>query len=168
VNRLRALTLAVIGLGLAAAGAQGNSIASVVVDDRGAVYFTDYVGDKIWKVDGNGVLGVALDHRHTFHLVRDIDGANYGESRPSRRSSEATIWRLESDGRSDDVFRAVPRGRNASYRGTVFTIDGTGNLLVVRDWQLVRLTVAGRLEPITATPPATSSTGRPGAAAPAR
>jgi hypothetical protein len=146
MNRFRAL--AILGLWAAAFPGVANSIASVVVGDAGDVYFSDYVRDKIWKVDTRGELTVALAHRHTFHLVRDADGTIYGESGAFRGRAPATIWSLDVAGRSDEVFRSVQRGRSESYRGTVFTIDRRGNLLFVRDCQLVRLSAEG-LVPMT-------------------
>ncbi len=143
----RFLALAVIGL-VGAFPAWANSIASVVVRDSGDIYFSDYVRDRIWKVDARGELTVALAHRHTFHLVHDVDGTIYGESRSARGGAEATIWRLDASGRSDEVFRPAQWGRSVSYRGTVFTIDRKGSLIFVRDCQLVRMTAEG-LVPLT-------------------
>lgn len=133
---------------LSAAGARANSIASIVVERNGDVYFSDYVRDKIWKVDGTGVLSVALSNRHGSHLVLDGSGAIYGENRPNR-GGDATIWRLEPGGAAEEVFRPVRRGRAASYRGTVFTIDARGALLYLKDCQIVRLGEDGELRALT-------------------
>ena len=133
---------------LSAAGARANSIASIVVERNGDVYFSDYVRDKIWKVDGGGALTVALARSHSSHLVLDSGGAIYGENRPSR-GGDVTIWRLEPGGPAQEVFRPARYGRTASYRGTVFTIDRQGNLLYLRDCQVVRLGEDGGLTALT-------------------
>lgn len=131
-----------------AASARANSIASIVVERNGDVYFSDYVRDKIWKVDGRGALTVALANRHSYHLVLDSGGAIYGENRPAR-GGDVTIWRLEPGGSAQEVFRPARYGRTASYRGTVFTIDRQGNLLYLRDCQVVRLGEDGGLTALT-------------------
>ena len=133
---------------LLAPAASANSIASIVVESNGDVYFSDYVRDKIWKVDASGALTVAVANRHSFHLVLDAVGAIYGEHRPAR-GGEPTIWRFEPGGRTEEVFRPVRRGQATSYRGTVFTIDSRGSLLYLKDCQIVRLGEDGGLTPIT-------------------
>jgi hypothetical protein len=142
----RALVGAALGLLLSAA-ARANSLASVVVASNGDVYFSDYVRDKIWKVDAAHAVSAALSNVHTYHLVRDADGVIYGENRPQR--GDASIWRLEPDGRRDEVFRSVRRGQAASYQGTLFTIDPRGSLLYLKDCQIVRLGDDGGLIPVT-------------------
>ena len=139
----------VLGALLATSGATANSVASIVVADNGDVFFSDYVRDKIWKVSAGGELSVALSNRHTYHLVRDAKGTIYGENGPTRSGADATIWRLEPDGKWDEAFRAARRGGTASYRGTVFTIDLDGNLLYLHECRLVRLGDDGGLVPLT-------------------
>jgi len=148
---MRRLAAAILALALLAAPAAANSLASIVVEKNGDVYFSDYVRDKIWKVSAGGELSVALANRHSYHLVQDPEGSIYGEHR-SGRGGDVVIWRLDAEGRSQDVFRTARFGQAASYRGTVFTIDPRGNLLYVRDCQIVRLGKDGGLVPITPNP----------------
>ena len=143
----RVLVGAALGLALLSGAARANSLASVVVASNGDVYFSDYVRDKIWKVDAAHEISAVLSNVHTYHLVRDAAGAIYGEHRPLH--GDASIWRLEPDGRRDEVFRSVRRGRAASYPGTLFTIDPQGNLLYLKDCQIVRLGEDGGLVPVT-------------------
>jgi len=127
--------------------AGANSLASIVVEKNGDIYFSDYVRDKIWRVNSAGALSVALANRHSYHLVLDGAGAIYGEHRGTG-GGDPTIWRLEPGGRAEEVFRSVRHGRTASYPGTVFTIDARGNLIYVKDCQIVRLGDDGGLTPL--------------------
>jgi hypothetical protein len=147
----KTLVGAALALALLRAPAAANSIATIVVAGNGDVYFSDYVRDKIWKVTPDGALTVALANRHSSHLFLDARGTLYGEDRPSR-GGQPIIWRLASDGQSQEAFRPVRFGRATNYRGTVFTIDPDGNLLFVHDCQIVRLAPDGGLVPITPRP----------------
>lgn len=142
------LAAAVLALSLDARDATANSVASIVVADNGDVYFSDYVRDKIWKVGASGNLSVAISNLHSYHLVRDAAGTIYGEHR-SARGGDASIWRLETDGKVDEAFRSVRRGGTPSYRGTIFTVDPRGELIYLQDCQLVRLGADGGLAPVT-------------------
>jgi sugar lactone lactonase YvrE len=146
VRRLLAGTLLAAILGASPAAA--NSVASIVVADNGDVYFSDYVRDKVWKLDADGALSASLSNVHSYHLVRDAAGTIYGEHR-SPRGGDPTIWRLKADGSRDEAFRGTRHGATSSYRGTLFTIDPQGGLLYLRDCQLVRLGDDGGLVPLT-------------------
>jgi sugar lactone lactonase YvrE len=126
--------------------ARANSIASVVADRAGHVYFSDYVRNRVWKVEPDGRLTEWVRRKHTHHLVADENGTLYGEDVPPRGGTPE-LWEMTPEGVLTDVFRARRMGHAASYRGTVFTIDKSGTLLYLRDCQIVRLTAAGELEP---------------------
>jgi sugar lactone lactonase YvrE len=126
--------------------ARANSIASVVVDGAGNVYFSDYTRDRVWKIAPDGKMSGWVRGKHTYHLVLDANGTLYGESvRP--RGGTPELWEMTPEGTLTDVFRARRKGQAASYEGTVFAIDKSGTLLYLRDCQIVKLNVEGTLEP---------------------
>ena len=126
--------------------ARANSIASVVVDRAGHVYFSDYVRNRVWKIETDGRLTDWVRGKHTHHLVIDENGTLYGENIIPRGTAQE-IWEMTAEGTLTNVFRARRMGHASSYRGTVFTIDKSGTLLYLRDCQIVRLTAEGELQP---------------------
>ncbi|HTD51415.1 MAG TPA: SMP-30/gluconolactonase/LRE family protein [Thermoanaerobaculia bacterium] len=124
---------------------RANGIATVVVDRAGNLYFSDYIRNRVWKVAPGGALSVWVNGKHTHHLVLDENGALYGEAITPRGLAQG-IWEASLDGHVSDLFRAERKGHSANYRGTVFTVDRSGSLLFLRDCQIARLTVDGRLE----------------------
>ena len=126
--------------------ARANGIASVVIDRAGTLYFSDYIRNRVWKVEPGGTMASWVRGKHTHHLVLDEHGTLYGENVPSGGATPE-LWEMTPEGVLTNVFRAQRKGHAASYRGTVFTIDRRGTLFFLRDCQIVSLAADGRLEP---------------------
>ncbi len=118
--------------------ASANSISSVVVARDGTIYFSDYIRDRIWRVDAQGRLSFFLEGKHTHHLLLDAQGNLYGEHRPrSAPGHIASLWRATPEGHVTDL--SVP-----GYEGEVFLRGEEGSIYFPQQCQLVRVTPEGR------------------------
>ncbi len=133
--------LATALLSLCAAGAYANSIASIALSDE-KVFFSDYVRNQIWRLNAEGQLSVALPRIHTHHLVVDQQGSLWGEH-VTPDGGTATLWVLEPGKGVHQVLPPAKRGETEGYEGTVFTVNGGGDLLFMRECQIMRLSPGG-------------------------
>lgn len=143
---LVARLLAAAQLFLFCTSLRANSIASIVVDQSGSIYFSDYIRNRIWKLETGGKPTIWIRGKHTHHLVLDQTDTLYGEDVPPGGSTRA-LWQMTPEGTLTEVLHARRKGRALDYEGTVFTIDGLGNLDYLRDCQIVRLAADGRVTP---------------------
>lgn len=122
---------------------RANSIASVVVRSDGEILFSDYRGNRIWRVRPDGSLRAVLASHHTHHLALGPDESVWGEH-VTPDGIVASLWSLDRDGKRRDLL--VPRRRSdpAVYEGTVFTAAGD-ELLFLRNCQIVRGRVGGEV-----------------------
>ncbi len=124
----------------------GNAIASIVVDQKGEIFFSDYIRNRVWKISQGGELTSWVKGKHAHHLFLDESGTLYGEDvRPDR--TVRSLWQITSEGVLTDILRATRKGRAVDYEGTVFTMDRNGDLLFLRDCQIVRMSADHRLSP---------------------
>jgi hypothetical protein len=120
--------------------AHANAVASVVVAPNGTIYFSDYIRDRIWRLDPQRRLSVFLDGKHTHHLVLDAQGNLYGEHRPKAGGRrEADLWRATPGGQVTNL--SVP-----GYEGSVFLRGDDGTIYFLQRCQLVRVAPDGKRE----------------------
>ena len=135
-------TLSAAFLSLCAAVAHANSIASIAVSDE-KIFFSDYVRNRIWSLDAEGQLSVALPRIHTHHLVADQQGSLWGEH-VTPDGGTVSLWKLEPGKGIRQVLPPVKRGETEGYEGTVFTVDANGEVLFLRECQIIRLSPGGK------------------------
>jgi hypothetical protein len=143
-----------IAVGVATALSSGtlhaNSVSSIVVDNSGRIYFSDYLRNRIWAMDSEGRKTILLSEKHTHHLALDSAGNLYGEHMLAREEDHrASIWRRSTDGTLVNLidmnpapFAAAP---DAGYRATVFIVAPAGDLYFLRDCQLIRRSPGGSI-----------------------
>ena len=130
--------------------AHANSVASVAVSPRSEVYFSDYVRNRIWRLDTSGRLTVVLTGRHTHHLVLGPDSSLFGEHVPMDPADplRASLWKLMPGGGLIEIVRNEKGTKGTPYEGTVFAIDAEGQIYFLHECQLVRLELDGSLAPL--------------------
>lgn len=129
--------LAAAFLWLCAAAAYPNSIASIALGEE-KIFFSDYIRNRIWSLDGGGHLSVAVPKIHTHHLVLDSQGRLWGEH-VTVDGGTASLWVLQTGGVLRQVLPAARRGKTEGYEGTVFAVNGNGEILFLRECQIVRI-----------------------------
>jgi hypothetical protein len=149
---VKILTRWLIAIGLATALSSGtlhaNSVSSIVVDNSGRIYFSDYLRNRIWAIDSEGRRTILLIEKHTHHLALDAAGNLYGEHMLAREENHrASIWRRSPDRTLVNLIDMNPApsaaAPDAEYRATVFVVDPAGDLYFLRDCQVIRRSPGG-------------------------
>jgi len=130
---------------LCAAAACANSIASIAVAKK-KIFFSDYIRNRIWSLDARGHLSVAVPKIHTHHLVLDSQGRLWGDH-VTPDGGTASLWVLQPGGGPRQVLPPARRGETEGYEGTVFTVNGNGEILFLRECQILRLLPGGKPVP---------------------
>lgn len=141
--------LVMIATAGAARPAPANSVASLVQDERGVVYFSDYRRNCLWRVDSQGRRTVLLPGVHTHHLAMDTQGNLYGEYVPVNAADplRASLWKLSAGGRLTEILRTAQGAANG-YQGSVFALDPAGSIYFLHRCRVVRLAVDGQFVPV--------------------
>lgn len=127
---------------------RGNSISSIAFDRKGQMYFSDFIRDRIWKIDSLGNLSIVVQGKHTHHLVIDDHDNLYGEHRNrDEENPQPGLWRMTPEGDLTEVIAGTKERRSAQYWGSVFAIDGSDNIYFVRDCQILERSASGDYAP---------------------
>lgn len=117
--------------------ARANSIASVVVRPDGAVFFSDWMGNRIWGFGADRKLRVVVREKHVHHLAIGGDGLVVFEH-VTPDGSVASLWSLDARGTVREILPPRRRPDPAAYEGTVFAVGPGNELFFLRDCQIVR------------------------------
>jgi len=138
--------LAAIAIGLAATPAVAHPPRGLVVDEAGAVWFSDL--RRIWRVATDRKLEQmrAAGERHTHELALDHAGNVVGEDSyydPATRTYRAALWKISPGGQFAFVLEPTPRpplglsiwrdARRRTYFADQVTPGGTETLLIRRN-----------------------------------
>ncbi len=85
---------------------------------------------------------MAIPSKHTHHLVLDQADWLWGEH-VTPDGGTASLWKYSPGAALTEVLPAARRGESDGYEGTVFAIDRTGDILYLRECQIVRLRPGG-------------------------
>jgi sugar lactone lactonase YvrE len=101
----RAAIAAVFLVGLLEERAQAHPGTGIVVDRGGRIFFTDLA--RIWRLDPDGRLSVAVPSTHTHELYMDAAGNLFGEHLWYESGSDrfrTRAWKLAPDGKVSKVL----------------------------------------------------------------
>ena len=138
MNRIIPKFLAVILLAsLLAGSALAHPPSGIVVDQEGAIYFSDL--EQIWKIDAAGTLSIVVagvHGRHTHQLVMDEAGNLYGEDityQPADKRWISSIWRITPGGAFTYILPPTsnpPKGLSMfrDREGNTYAVEQNNNL----------------------------------------
>lgn len=122
---------------LALVGACPASVSGIAVDKSGNVYFSDWIGNRIWRIDARGT-ATTLAARHTHHLVLDLEGNVWGEH-VSPDGGVASLWKMTPGGTLSDVIAPAHRSQRPLFEGGAFAVAPDGSVVTVHECALYRI-----------------------------
>jgi streptogramin lyase len=60
-----------VAMALSSGTLRANSVSTIVVDNSGRVFFSDYLRNRIWTIDPEGHRTILPAEIHTHHLALD-------------------------------------------------------------------------------------------------
>ncbi len=113
------------------------SISGIAAGDAGNVYFSDWLKNKIWRIDVNGTVAL-VSEKHTHHLLVDRAGNLYGEHANSD-GSVVSLWRRPVQGVAQDVIPPARRADRPTFQGGPFLIDIDDSVVTLKGCQIWRI-----------------------------